>query len=197
MHCAMSAYAMIIDYFLGKKLSWSELEELSGYQPGKAAWTVQALPKLASMGLDIRMIEPFDYPKFLKQGQPYLKTLYSDEEIAWYQKNSNIAQMKHFIPDFLAKIKYKCRRANLKDIDDMLKDGRLIFVTVNSKTLNDKDGFISHAVVIFDKDGDNYILHDPGLPPRANRKVSAAKLFKAMGGAENTAEITGFKLAAG
>lgn len=194
MHCEMSVYASVLDYFLHKKPSWSELEELVGYKPGKAAWTVGPLPKMAELGLDIRMIEPFDYTRYLDEGDSYLRTLYTSEQIEWYRKNSNIIEMKKLIPKFQKAINHERRRASLKDIDNMLAEGRLVFVTLNSRTLNDKDGFVSHAVLILDKKGDNYIAHDPGSPPRPSRKIPSDKLLKAMGGNKNTAEVTGFKL---
>ena len=194
MHCEMSVYASVLDYFLGKKYSWEQLEKLVGFKKRKAAWTVQPLPKMAAMGLDISMIEPFDYERYLKDGKKYLSTLYSKEEIDWYCEHSNILEMTKYIPEFLKTVNHQTRRAILADIDSMLKEGRLVFITVNSRALNNRPGFVSHALLIFDKEGDDYIAHDPGLPPMPSRKIPAGTLWKAMGGAKNTSEVTGFKL---
>jgi 23S rRNA pseudouridine1911/1915/1917 synthase len=71
-------------------------------------------------------------------------------------------------------------------------------VTVNARKLNDKEGFSSHALLVIDRDDDDYIAHDSGgkrATPQANRRISSEKLLDAMGGKENTAEVTGFKLA--
>jgi len=194
MHCQMSTYASVIDFFLGKKLSWEELEELAGYRGGTTAWTVEALPKMANMGLDIHMIEPVDYARYLKEGEKYLEELYAPEQIKWYREHSNIIEMKKFIPEFLKSIKQESRQASLKDIDDMLQAGRLVFVTVNSMLLNGHAGFASHAILILEKSGDEYIVHDPGLPPRPYRHIKQSDLWAAMGGESNTEEVTGFKL---
>jgi len=194
MHCEMSVYASILDFFLGKKYSWEQLEKLVGFKEGKAAWTVQPLPKMTELGLDISMIEPFDYQRYLKEGEKYLHTLYSQEEIDWYKKNSNILEMQKFIPKFLKTVNHQMRRATLVDVDAMLKQGRLIFMTVNSRALDDSPCFASHAILVFDKDGDDYIAHDPGLQPKPYRKITPDKLWAAMGGAKNTSEVTGFKL---
>lgn len=194
MHCQMAAYSSILDYFLEKRLSWEELEQLTGYKSGKTAWTIEALPKMAAMGLDIRMIEPFDYKKYLAVGEKYLHTLYRPEEIDWYKKNSNLVEMKKFIPEFEGAINHECRKASLNDIDNMLNEGRLVFITLNSQTLNGKAGFVAHVILVIGKQGNKYIAHDSGLPPRPSRKISSMKLLESMGGKDNTAEVTGFKL---
>src|SRR5437868_15502466 len=88
LHCEMAVYASVIDYFLHKKMSWTELESLVGFKPGKAAWTVEALPKMSRMGLDIRMIEPFDYGRYQNEGEAYLSSLYSQDELEWFYEHS-------------------------------------------------------------------------------------------------------------
>ncbi|HVX58762.1 MAG TPA: hypothetical protein VG964_03445 [Candidatus Saccharimonadales bacterium] len=193
MHCMMSVYASIVEYFLGKKLSWRELESLTGYESGRAAWSVEALPRLADMGLDVRMIESFDYRRYLDEGEDYLKGKYSQEQLDWHYKNSNIREMQRWIPSFLDKIKHEVRTPSLKDIDGLLAEKRLIFVTLNSRRLNGRGGFVSHAILVIDKEGDEYIVHDPGLPPKPYRRINSDLLLQAMGGRANTAEVTGFK----
>jgi 23S rRNA pseudouridine1911/1915/1917 synthase len=197
MHCMLAAYRSVIDYFLKREASWEELEKLSGYSPGRAAWTVQALVGMLDMGFNIRMIEPFDYQRYMKEGESYLKTRYSDEELQWYYKYSNIREIRPLIPPFLKRVDSECRIATLRDIDDMLDDGRLVFVTVNSRKLNGKEGFASHALLVTDRQGDAYIAHDSGgktAQPQPNREISRQQLQEAMGGKNNTAEVTGFKL---
>jgi 23S rRNA pseudouridine1911/1915/1917 synthase len=191
MHCMLAVYGSVIEYFVHRKLTWKELEGLTGYKPGIVAWSVGVLPRMAAMGFDIRMIEPFDYEHYAKEGETYLKKLYTTEELAWYKENSNILIMQEQIPEFLHRVKYENRMPSLSDIDDMLAQDRLVFVTVNSRALDNKPGFVSHAILIIEKDGDDYVVHDPGLPPEPYRHVSAQTLEKAMG--KNT-EATGFKL---
>lgn len=194
MHCMLAVYGSIIEYFLGKRLSWRELEGLTGYKDKKAVWTIGTLPRLSTMGLDIKMIEPFDYRRYYKEGESYLKEVYNKQEISWYIKNSNILQIKDQIPYFLKTVDYECKQASLSDIDDLLDDGHLVFMTVNSKVLNKEEGFESHALLVLSKDKDNYVVHDPGPPPIENRIIGSTLLYKAMGGENNTAEVTGFKL---
>ncbi|MFI5275465.1 MAG: RluA family pseudouridine synthase [Candidatus Saccharimonadales bacterium] len=197
MHCMLAAYRSVIAYFLHRELTWDELEELTGYTLNRAAWTIKALVDMQDMGLDIRMIEPFDYRRYLKEGEPYLHELYSSEEVEWYLANSNVKDIQSFIPKFLERVKYVCRRARMADIDSMLNENRLVFVTVNAQTLNDMEGFTSHALLVIGREGNDFVAHDSGgklLEPTSNRIISRKKLWEAMGGENNTAEVTGFKL---
>src|SRR5581483_12389628 len=63
----------------------------------------------------------------------------------------------------------------------------------NSRVLAGKSAFVSHALLIIEKAGDEYIVHDPGLPPRPYRHIPAETLSRAIG---EDGEVTGFKLRA-
>lgn len=192
-HCAVAVQRSIIEYFTGRKVNWEYVEKLSGFQNSKAAWTVDIWTRLAKQGFDIRMVEPFDYRAYAKRGEAYLHELYKPETVEWQLQNSNILDIKDF-DVFLQTVKPECRRPRLQDIDSMLEDGRLVFVVLNAKALNDKPGYSDHAVLVLQQDNDDYIIHDPGLPPQPNRRVPKATLWQAMGGDENTTEVTGIKL---
>ncbi len=194
MRCMLAVYRSVIFYFLGKEPSWEELEKLTGYMPGRAAWTAKALSEMtAGYHLSVKMIDPFNYKQFAREGEDYLYDMYDNEEVQWYLNNSNVLEIKPYLTKFLASVRPVCRRATLQDIDEMLDEERLVFVTVNSRVLNDKEGFSSHAILVIGRDNDNYIIHDPGLPPQPYRRVPRAKLWEAMGGETNTSEVTGFK----
>jgi len=197
MRCMVAVYRSIVQYFTGKRLSWVQADDLTGYQSGRAAWTIGALTKMATMGFDIRMIERFDYRAYAEQGEKYLQKLYSKEELDWQFVHTNILDIKPLIPRFLETVHWEQRSPTLQDIDDMLADGRLVFVTVNSLALDDQPGYSNHALLIIDHEDDSYIVHDPGLPPHPARRITSEKLWQAMGGKDNTAEVTGFKLAKG
>jgi hypothetical protein len=64
-------------------------------------------------------------------------------------------------------------------LDELIKNGWLVGVGLNARILNQREGYSSHMVVIFDKQNDHYLLHDPGLPPHKNRQVGFKKLLDA------------------
>jgi 23S rRNA pseudouridine1911/1915/1917 synthase len=59
--------------------------------------------------------------------------------------------------------------------------------------LKGEEGFVSHAVLVIGREGGDYIVHDPGLPPQPNRHIARSLLWDAMGGDDHTEEVTGFK----
>lgn len=189
----VAAYRSIFDYFLDEKYSLEKMDEFIGYKDGRAAWTLAPLTKMAGMGFDIRMIEPFDYKEYALQGKAYLRTLFPKEKTDWLLEHSNVLDIQPFIPEFLVTVHWENKRATLHDIDTMLDDGRLIFITLNARKLNDQNGYVDHAVLLLDQIDDTYILHDPGLPPKPYREVSREKLWEAMGGGNHTSEVTGIK----
>ena len=50
---------------------------------------------------------------------------------------------------------------------------------MNANALDDEEGYTGHFIVIFEYDKKGFLLHDPGLPPRPNRKVSYENFTKA------------------
>jgi 23S rRNA pseudouridine1911/1915/1917 synthase len=189
---------MLFDYFMHRKMDWDEAEKLTGFGNSKAAWTVTIWERMARMGFDIRMVEAFEYRRYLKFGDEYLRTYFTPEEYAWQLEHTNIQDIPSQIPAFLKSISPDSRRPKLNDIDDMLEEKRLVCVTLNSRVLNGKDGFVGHAILILSKEGDEYIAHDPGgstVAPQPERRIPSKLLWQAMGGDTSTSEVVGVKLA--
>ncbi|MGB4967223.1 MAG: RluA family pseudouridine synthase [Candidatus Saccharimonadales bacterium] len=191
MHCLLACYRMLTLHFWKRDLTWQQAEAFTGFHDGKAPWTLRSLVQFHRMGLDIKMIEPFDYRRYLVEKEKYLQTVFAPEQVKWFAENSTLEEALPYLNEFLERIDYICRQAKLIDIDNLLGEGRLVTVTINSRVLQGKTGFASHVILIYDKVGGDYVVHDPGLPAAEGRKISADTLQKAM---DSTASITGFKL---
>lgn len=197
MRCMLAVYRSVIDYFQHRRMSWDELVDFTGYEPGRAAWTVKPLVHFAAMNYDVRMIEAFDYRRYAREGAVCLHEHYPDERVQWYMDKTNILDIAPQIPAFLESVGYEHRSPRLADIDDMLQEGRLVFVTVNGRALDGKEGFSSHAILVLDKVDDEYVVHDPGCDAdsgQSNHRLAAETLWQAMGGEDSRSEVTGFKL---
>ncbi len=191
--CMVSVYRSIFEHVLGKKMTQAEARDYIGYADGRAAWTIAPLTKMAQDGFDIVMIEPFDYRAFYKKGMAYLHGRYPADRVQWLLDHTNVQEIQQYVPDFLRTVRWEKRPATLQDIDNLLTRGYLVFVTLNSRVLQGEEGFVSHAVLIFGRDNDGYIAHDPGLPPQPNRHIARDELWQAMGGNSHAEEVTGFK----
>jgi hypothetical protein len=192
--CMLAAIRSALEYFTGEAYSWDRMEEITGYTPHKSAWTVKVWAYLATHGFDMRMVEGFDYRRYRAESITYLETFLKPEELKWQLEHTNLLEIKPLLPTFLKTVHQEVRSPQLTDIDDMLRDGYLVTVQLNSRALNDKEGYVAHMILVYDKDGDEYIAHDPGLPPQESRHIPSDLLFKAMGGEHNTVEITGIKV---
>lgn len=193
MHCAAAVQRSIIEYFTGRKISMEQVERLAGFRNEKAAWTVDIWTRLVKQGFDIRMIEPFDYSRYAKERKKYIHEYFRPDAAEWQLKHSNILELQH-LDEFIEIVHPEQRRPTLADIDAMLHEGRLVFTVLNAHELDDRPGYSAHAVLILAGDLDNYIMHDPGLPPHPYRRVARRKLWQALGGDNNTAEVTGITL---
>lgn len=193
LHCAVAVYRMLFDHFMGRSMTWEELEKMSGFKPGRAAWTTTMWERMSKQGFDVHVIEQFDYLRFKKEGEPYLRSYFTPQEYDWQTQKSNILEIGSSIDSFLQEVTVESRHPTLKDIDEFLTDGRLVFMTLNSRVLQKKEGYTPHCVLVIAKEDDKYILHDPGLPPEPYRRVQAEVLWHAMGGEKSTSEVTGIK----
>ena len=178
MHCVNAVFRMVSKYYLNRDFTWEELDKLTHAIPRKATWTFIGEMEFAKMGLKVTNVEPVDYKKLYQKGVKYLSTIMGEDTYNYYLKKSNIVSVIKFIPEYLKNVKHETRRATVDEIVKLLKDGNLIGAEVNSRILNHKDGFSLHFVLLYDFDGKNIILHDPGLPPIKARKVSLEEFDK-------------------
>ena len=171
MHCVNAVFRMVHRYFFGKDLSWQMIDKLTHAISGKATWTFIGEMEFVKKGLDVINIEPVDYQKLYEKGPEYLKEAAGKQTAKYYLEKSNIASVLSCIPEYLKTVKHETRRASLEEIIGFLKRGALVGAEVNSRILNQKEGFDLHFVLLYDFDGKNFIVHDPGFPPIKSRKV--------------------------
>src|ERR1700748_556849 len=100
MHCAVAVYRMLFEHFLHRKLTWEEAEKMCGFKDNTAAWQVTIWERMANIGFDIRMIEDFDYRRYAKEGDDYLRKHFSQAKYEWQVSHSDIRDISPRIPAF-------------------------------------------------------------------------------------------------
>ncbi|MBP9761611.1 RluA family pseudouridine synthase [Candidatus Saccharibacteria bacterium] len=190
-HSLMACYRMIIQYFWKRQLSWSQIEAFSGFKDEQYPWPVRSIVQLHRMGLDIKVVDTFDYKKYVTDGDDYLNNVYSQVEYDWVQNNTAPKGMLPYVGDYLRRVTQARQQPKLADIDAFLDEGRLVTVTLSGHSIDSRDGYSAHAILIYDKDGDDYLAHDPGMPPIEGRRITSKILGSWLG---KHASVAGFKL---
>lgn len=193
LHCAVAVYKALVEYYFDEIMSWAEAEEFQGFNDGCPGWNIVPQTKLASRGIEVRCIEPFDYKKYIKLGDAYLPEICEPEAVKWFVEQTLIHDMVPYIDEFEQKVDHQLRNATIKDVESMLSDGFLIGTEINAHLLNDQEGFNSHYILIHGFKDDNFIINDPGLPPQQNRKVPYQKMRQVIELTDHPNEVTGFR----
>ena len=175
-HCFQASIKSVLKFFWPEKdFSWEELEKITAKKEGLWTWLMAGLIWLQNQGFEVKNVEIFDYGKFIESPEEYLKEFWG-EEIAKIQiEHCEINQEVEYAKKFLEEVFTEKRVPSVDDIKNLLKDGYLIICNVNSRTLNDKPGYAGHFVVVKGFNENNFIIHDPGLPPQENRVVPFEK----------------------
>jgi hypothetical protein len=180
MHCVQACFRSILKYFRPElKFSWEELDKMSKKIEGKGTWWYPFLLEIQKLGLEIIDISPMDLEQYYKEGEVYLRKKYTSEVADWMLEKSNLLQVKKYIPEFLEKVDFQNRAASFEEVKKLLQKGYLVGIGLNSRTLNNKEGYSAHMVVVFDCSEENVTLHDPGFPPQKDRTVSKELFMKA------------------
>ncbi|MBI3486157.1 hypothetical protein HY025_04430 [Candidatus Daviesbacteria bacterium] len=178
MHCVNAVFRMIHKHYFKKDLNWKEVDRVTKAIPGKGTWTFMGEMWLAKKGLRVLNIEPTDYKLLYKEGVEYLNKVVGKETAQYYLNSSNVGSVIKYIPEYLSTVKHFTRKSSIKEIIKFLKKGYLIGAEINSGILNNESEFDLHFILIYDFDGKNLIIHDPGLPPIKSRKVSLEEFNK-------------------
>lgn len=180
--CLQAAYGMIRQYFdPDLDIAWDDWAEITGYLPGKGTWSMAGLMWFKDHGYDVVHIAEFDYQQFAFRGPKYLVEALDEEVAKWDIKFTDFKLEQARATRFLDTGIWKKRQPTLADIRYYLDDGYLVKCSLNLNVLNEKPGYLSHAVVVKGVTASDVILHDPGLPARPNRHVPIVVFEEAWG----------------
>jgi hypothetical protein len=171
-HCFQAALASVFAHvWPGRTFTFGELDRISAKVPGKWTWPTAAMLWMIEEGLDILLIEDFDYEDFAARGEMYLVERLGGEVAAAQIENSVIDQELEFARQFAKIAPLECRLPNFGDMHALLKEGYLIICNINAAALYGHPGYSGHFVVVLSCGRDSLTIHDPGLPPKPSLKV--------------------------
>jgi len=192
--CVQACFRMVLKYFLPQRsFTWKQLDALTCAELGQGTWWFPGLLAMKKLGIDPIMISPLDYRALKQQGISYLSQIMSSDTAQWYKTNSNLTSVMDKIPELLESGIWHHRGATWDDVNTLLGNGYLVGIEINAKTLNGQKGLSPHMVIIFQRLGTGYRLHDPGLPPVPGRVVSRALLSQAWKFDKKDTSLVAFK----
>lgn len=181
-HCYQACLRMILRYFEpDQDYSWEELDQITAKAKDMWTWPMAGQLWLVDHGFEVRIVESFDYRRFLDEGEAYLVELGGKEVAAKQIANSKIEQEYEYARQLLERVPIETRIPVVSEVCSWLDEGALVICNVNSRTLNGSEGFSGHFVVVIGYTDDELVIHDPGgsQPGEANRVVSKALFEKA------------------
>lgn len=180
-HCVETSLKMILKYFEpNKEYSIKELEKITGKQPEKGSWSFQWSIWFTKHGYTVKHYTTFDFRSFMDEGIDYIRREYGDEVADWQAQNSDVEQARLLTKEYLNGVEVVAKKPTINDIRKEHSAYSLVKPMLNSRMLNNKEGYEGHSVVVIEVDDENIWFHDPGLPAFENRKVSHQLFQEAM-----------------
>lgn len=180
-HCVQCVLRGILESFEPvKTLTWEDLDTLTGKEPGKWTWPYRGQINLAKRGYEIVAISPEDDNDYLKDGvyETLVKMLGVDAANR-QREMADLDQVKRDIQEFMELKQQEnlvtfVRSPNLHDYKDYLAQGFLISSSLNARVLDGRDGYASHAVLVYGIDDEYVYLHDSNWENGAQKAVPQA-----------------------
>ncbi|HSX33096.1 MAG TPA: hypothetical protein VLF91_02040 [Candidatus Saccharimonadales bacterium] len=194
--CVPATIGMILAHFMPElHFTMPELERLTGYQPGKGTWQTQSMLSLAGLGFELEWIEDFDWPRFAREPESYLKSILSPEAFRWQLENGDLPGAAAEWQKYRSLgLPFTQRKGTVADIKRLLDKGWLVRLEVNAQPLADKPGYDGHSVLVIGYNQDGVILHNPdgANGNRPNQHVDWQLLDAAWGGFGGSYALYGF-----
>ncbi|MBL8158834.1 peptidase C39 family protein [Candidatus Saccharibacteria bacterium] len=180
LHCLQAAYGMIRQFFEPEwQFDLEEWSQLTGFEPGHGSCSSVGLLWFHNNGYDVQHITKYDYRRFVAEGNDYQYEAIGREAADWEAEHFNMDLERERAARMVATGMWQHRAPGFEDIKLYLERGYIMKCLVNLNELNDKPGYLGHAVVVIGYSEDTLIIHDPGLPPRPSRMVSFDKFLAA------------------
>lgn len=179
-HCFQAVFRMILKHrWPDKDFGWEALEKITAKVDGLWTWPTAGILWLHENGFEVHDVEAFDYPAFIEKGDRYLIDLFGQKIGQAQIAHSDIAQEIAYAKQIVAADIADSRIPKIAELKKRLDERYLLICNLNSRILNNKEGYSGHFVLLTGYTDSGFVLHDPGSPPRKNREVRFARFERA------------------
>jgi hypothetical protein len=184
-HCLQEAAKMAVEYFQNDFVKpFKFYDHITGKSRRyRYTWPLQLTLELARRKYDIVFVDALNLRKLARDPYATMVEAYGQSVADDQMAHSNIDKVKR---DALAlvnnrKVNFKCRIPTFEDISELLNAGYLVICNVNARTLDQREGYSGHFVLVYDagRSPDRLFVHNPGLPARERQEVPRGLFEKA------------------
>lgn len=174
-HCMECTMRSIISHFEPhNNLSADDIDRITQKVSGKWSWPQFSILEMLNRGYDVQHISLLADPYIVAHGfENYLTKIQGPEAAKISIENSvDIKKIEAASAAIVndGRIQYITKIPHIDDIKSLLSDGYLVHSILNARSLNKREGYAGHAVLIYGIDENYVYFHDSGLPAVKERK---------------------------
>lgn len=141
-------------------------------------WPLRTALNAALDGFHVVYIDELNLEALSKDPYQTLLEAYGEEIASDQCKNSDMVSVVSDAKELLLSrnVEIQFRVPNTDDLRRLLDDGYLLILNVNSRAMRGAEGYMGHFITVYGYDENRFSIHNPGLPPEKNVRVSDADL---------------------
>jgi len=170
--CALACYTMTAKYFF-PEVTFNQISKISGWTPDYVVWPFKFWKWIMDKEIKITDYDLIDYDGWAGGGFSILEKSISKKELNWLKNNSKdlgtvgmdlkaVLDHKNFT--------YHRVKPTLEKLVESVYKGSVCEVVLDSRTLDRRDGFSLHRVVVTSLTDNEITFHDPRENPLPHRK---------------------------
>lgn len=178
--CALACYTMTSRYFFPKVI-FKQIAKISEWTPGYVVWAFKFWLWIMDKGIKIVDYDIIDLQAWAEKGIEGLKENVSEKELKYYVEHTkDIESYSDDIKKVLAhpNFTHKQERPNWNDLLEAYEDGAVCEITLDSASLDQKEGFSMHRVVVLNLDDKFITFHDPRKNKFLPKRKESIELFQ-------------------
>ncbi len=179
LHCHQACILMVLRQLQPEK-NWTFeiIDEMTGFVSGKMTWPMKSYLALCEIGVDVRVIEPFDYRTFVREPFEYLVREAGADSAKYIAENSDLDVAVTDAQRLLesTRISLEHRLPEVSDLSALLSKGYYEIAHVNQRMLQGDEGYIGHSLLVYGLTEKAVIGHNPG-PPATEASTIPIELF--------------------
>jgi len=170
--CALACYTMTAKYFFSES-TFEQISKISDWEPNYVVWPFKFWAWIMNRGIKITDYDLIDYEGWANKGVKALEKSLSKKEMSWLKKNSK--DLDKIGKDIEAVLEHnnfahKKSKPKLNVLVGAVRSNKICEVVLDSRTLDKREGFSLHRVVVTGITDKEIVFHDPREIPHPNRK---------------------------